>query len=296
MNTEMLKRAEAFKYAKKLKQPLTIALLISLSLHALALFSIGFVVPDPRQPPKILPPLEVVLVNSKSKLRPVKADSLAQHNLDGGGNTPDDRRAKMPLPALHNDQNMTLEQSAQRVKKLEQEVKQLLTQIKSAHTVGQDKIQNQTSQNDISGKDLVQRSLEIVRLEAEINKNIEAYQKIPRRKFIGPRTQEFRFAQYIEDWRIKVERTGNLNYPEAARQKQIYGSVQITVSILADGTIENLEISRSSGKPILDAAALRIVTMAAPFSPLPVDIRRDVDILGITKTMTFTLNNNIESE
>lgn len=296
MNAEMPKRAAAFKYAERLRQPLTIALLVSLSLHTLALFSIGFVVPDPRQSSKILPPLEVVLVNSKSKLRPVKADSLAQHNQDGGGNTPHDRRAKTPLPALHNDQNMALEQSAQRVKKWEQEVRQLLTQVKSIHTVGQDKIQNQTSQNGIGGKDLVQRSLEIARLEAEIDKNIEAYQKMPRRKFIGARTQEFRFAQYIEDWRIKVERIGNLNYPEAARQKQVYGSVQITVSILADGKIENLEINRSSGKPILDAAALRIVKMAAPFAPLPVDIRRDVDILGITKTITFTLNNNIESE
>lgn len=296
MNAEMLMRAEALKYAEKLKQPLTIALLISLSLHTIALFSIGFILPDPRQSSKILPPLEVVLVNSKSKLRPVKADSLAQHNLDGGGNTPDDRRAKTPLPALHNDQNMTLEQSAQRVKKLEQEVKQLLTQVKSTHTVEQNKIHNQTSKDGISGKDLVQRSLEIVRLEAEISKDMDAYQKMPRRKFIGARTQEFRFAQYIEDWRIKVERIGNLNYPEAARQKQVYGSVQITVSILADGTIENLEISRSSGKPILDAAALRIVKMAAPFAALPGDIRRDVDILGITKTMTFTLNNNIESE
>jgi periplasmic protein TonB len=292
----MLKRAETLKYANKLKQPLTIALLISLSLHALALFSIGFALPDPRQTPKILPPLEVVLVNSKSKLRPVKADSLAQHNLDGGGNTPDDRRAKTPLPTLQNDQNMTLEQSAQRVKKLEQEVKQLLAQVKSTHTVEQDKPHNQTPRDDISGKNLVLRSLEIIRLEAAINKDMDAYQKMPRRKFIGSRTQEFRFAQYIEGWRIKVERIGNLNYPEAARQKQIYGSVQITVSILADGTIENLEISRSSGKPILDAAALRIITMSAPFSPLPEDIRRDVDILGITKTMTFTLNNNIESE
>ncbi|MEQ1814145.1 MAG: energy transducer TonB [Candidatus Nitrotoga sp.] len=296
MNAGMPKRAGAFKYAGKLKQPLTVALLISLSLHTLALFSIGFVVPDPRPSPGISPPLEVVLVNSKSKLRPVKADSLAQHNLDGGGNSPNDRRAKTSLPALHNDQNMTPEQSTQHVKKLEQEVKQLLTQVKSTHTVGQDKIQHQTSRDGTSGKDLVQRSLEIARLEAEINKNIEAYQKMPRRKFVGARTQEFRFAQYVEDWRIKVERIGNLNYPEAVRQKQVYGSVQITVSILADGKIENLEISRSSGKPILDAAALRIVKMAAPFAPLPVDIRHDVDILGITRTMTFTLNNNIESE
>ena len=175
------------------------------------------------------------------------------------------------------------------------EVKQMLTRVNSIHNVNQDKTQNQTSLSGISGKDLVRRSLEIARLEAEISRNIDDYQKMPRRKFIGARTQEFRFAQYIEDWRIKVERIGNLNYPEAARQKQIYGSVQITVSILADGAIENLEISRSSGNTVLDAAALRIVKMAAPFAPLPVDIRRDIDILGITKTMTFTLNNHVES-
>lgn len=279
-----------------LKQPINIALMFSLGLHAIALFGIGFALPDPRQLPKFLPPLEVLLVNSKSKFRPVKADSLAQHNLDGGGNTPDDRRAKTPLPALRDDQNMTLEQSAQRVKKLEQEVKNLLTQVKSKHTVGQEQKPNKLSNEGISGQDLVQRSLEIARLEAEINKNIETYQKMPRRKFIGARTQEFRFAQYIEDWRIKVERVGNLNYPEAARKKQVYGSVQITVSILADGKIETLEVSRSSGQPILDAAALRIVKMAAPFAALPADIRRDVDILGITKTMTFTLNDKLEND
>jgi len=287
---------EHIKFAGKLKQPLTLALLISLSVHAFALFGIGFILPDPRQLPKFLPPLEVVLVNSQSKSRPDKADAFAQHNLDGGGNTPDDRRAKTPLPVISDDKNITLEQSAQRVKQLEQEVKRMLTQRISTHSVGQDQQQKKQAHEGLQGQDLVQRSLEIARLEAEINKNIETYQKMPRRKFIGARTQEFRFAQYIEDWRIKVERIGNLNYPEAARKKQLYGSVQITVSILADGKIENLEVSRSSGKGVLDAAALRIVRLAAPFAPLPADIRRDFDILSITKTVIFTLNDKLESE
>ena len=282
--------------ADKLKQPLNIALAGSLALHAFALFGIGFVLPDPRQLPKFLPPLEIVLVNSKSKSRPDKADVFAQHNLDGVGNTPDDRRAKTPLPVISDDKNITLEQSAQRVKQLEQEVKRMLTQRTSTHSVGQDKQQKKQAYEGVKGQDLVQRSLEIARLEAEINKNIETYQKMPRRKFIGARTQEYRFAQYIEGWRIKVERIGNLNYPEAARKKQLYGSVQITVSILADGKIENLEVSRSSGKGLLDAAALRIVRLAAPFAPLPADIRRDVDILSITKTVIFTLNDTLESE
>jgi protein TonB len=143
---------------------------------------------------------------------------------------------------------------------------------------------------------MLQRSLEIARLEAQISKDFDAYQKLPRRKFIGARTQEYRFAQYIEDWRIKVERIGNMNYPQAARQKNIYGQLQLSVSIRADGSVEKVEVSRSSRQPILDAAARRIVKLAAPFSPLPPDIRKDTDILTITRTWTFTSADTLQSE
>ena len=280
-----------------LKQPISFALAFSLVLHTLILFGIGFALPDPRKTSDFMPPLQVVLVNSKSTSRPSKADALAQHNLDGGGNTPEDRRAKSPLPSLRDDRQFTPEQSARRVRQLEQEAKRLLTQTKSTYTVAQEK--NKTQQEvsaQTSGQDMVSRALEIARLEAEISKDFEAYQKLPRRKFIGARTREYRFAQYIEDWRIKVERIGNLNYPEAARQKNIYGSLQLTVSIRADGSVESVDVSRSSGQRILDAAAQRIVRLAAPFSPLPPDIRKDTDILSITRTWTFTSSDRLESE
>ena len=280
-----------------LKQPLSAPLAFSLVLHAVALFGIGFVLPDPRKAADFLQPLEVVLVNSKSKSRPTKADALAQHHLDGGGNTAENRRAKNPLPNLSDSQQFTAEQSAQHVRQLEQEAKRLLTQTKNTHSVVQDKNTKPQEENaPTTGQDLVSRALEIARLEAEISKDMEAYQKLPRRKFIGARTQEYRFAQYIEDWRIKIERIGNLNYPEAARQKKIYGSLQLTVSIRADGSVESVEVSRSSGQRILDAAAQRIVRLAAPFARLPPDIRKDTDILSITRTWTFTSTDKLESE
>ena len=282
-----------------IKQPLAAALAFSLALHAFALFGIGFVLPDPRKSADFLQPLQVVLVNSKSRARPAKADALAQHSLNGGGNTPEERRAKTPLPTLNNGRQFTAEQSARRVQELEQESKRLLTQIKSTHSVVQENNQQQQQQQEserMKGEDLVQRSLEIVRLEAEIHKNLDTYQKMPRRKFIGARTQEFRFAQYVEDWRIKVERIGNLNYPEQARQQKIFGSLQLTVAIRADGSVESVEVSNSSGQRILDAAAQRIVKLAAPFAPLPPDIRRDTDILSITRTWTFTSSDRLESE
>ena len=280
-----------------LKQPLSPALAFSLVLHSFVLFGIGFVLPDPRKAADFLQPLQVVLVNSKSKTRPTRSDALAQHNLDGGGNTPEERRAKSPLPNLNDDKQFTPEQNARRVQQLEQEHKRLLTQIKSTHSVAQEKNQQQQPESEhMNGEDLVQRSLEIARLEAEIHKNFDAYQKLPRRKFIGARTQEYRFAQYVEDWRIKVERIGNLNYPDAARQQKIYGSLQLTVSIRADGSVENVEVSKSSGQRILDAAAQHIVKLASPFAPLPPDIRRDTDILSITRTWTFTQADKLESE
>ncbi|MEJ1959977.1 MAG: energy transducer TonB [Nitrosomonadales bacterium] len=138
--------------------------------------------------------------------------------------------------------------------------------------------------------------MEIAALEAQIDKDMSTYQKMPRRTFIGARTKEYRFAQYVEDWRVKIERVGTLNYPEAARLKKIYGSLQLTISIRADGSVESTEISRSSGQPILDAAAERIVKLAAPFPPFPADIRRDTDILSITRTWSFTQSDKLESE
>ncbi|OGS93830.1 MAG: energy transducer TonB [Gallionellales bacterium RBG_16_56_9] len=268
----------------------------SVALHAFALFGIALVMPDPRGAASFMQPLQVVLVNTKSKSRPTKADVLAQANLDGGGNTAEDRRAKSPLPTIRDDRQFTPEQLAKRVAQLEEESKRMLTKLKSGYRVVQPELRKQQNNAASSGDELVQRSLEIARLEAQINKNWDAYQKMPRRKHIGARTQEYRFAQYIEDWRVKVERIGNLNYPEQARRQQIYGKLQLSVSIRADGSVESVEVSRSSGHRILDAAAMRIVKLAAPYAPLPPDIRKDTDILTITRTWTFTSSDKLESE
>jgi protein TonB len=278
------------------KQRLTFAVLFSLSLHAFFLFGISFVVPEPKAPRSISQPLEVTLVNSKSNSRPNSATAYAQSNLDGGGNTEDDRRAKTPFPALGNGQRFTLEQATQRVHQLEQESKRLLTRNKSSYSVAEEKELRRQKSNNANGQDLVQRSLEIVRLEAQISKTLDMYEKMPRRKFIGARTQEYRYAQYVEDWRSKVERIGNLNYPEMARRQKIYGKLTLTVSIRADGSVESIEINRPSGQRILDASAVRIVKLAAPYPPFPPDIRKEVEVLSITRTWMFTSTDRLESE
>ncbi|MGA9665072.1 MAG: energy transducer TonB [Gallionella sp.] len=275
---------------------LSFSMIFSILLHAFILFGLVLVMPDPRNAANFLQPLQVVLVNSKSKSRPVQADALAQHDLDAGGNTPEERHAKSPLPSLRDNLKFTPEQQAQRVAALEEESKRMLTRLKSNYTAVQPAPKKQKISAAGEGEDLVQKSLEIARLEAQIDKNWDAYQKLPRRKFIGARTQEYRFAQYIEDWRIKVERIGNLNYPEQARRQKIFGKLQLSVSINKDGSVENVEVSTPSGHPLLDAAAIRIVRLAAPYAPLPPNITKDTDILTITRTWSFTPSDTLQSE
>ena len=280
-----------------LNMRLSAAMTFSVTLHAFMLFGVALVLPDPRSAASFIQPLQVVLVNTKSKSRPVKADALAQANLEGGGNTAEDRRAKSPLPAIRDDRQFTPEQLARRVARLEEESKRMLAKLKSDYKVAQPEPRKQQSNDTRSGEDLVQRSLEIARLEAQIDKNWDAYQKIPRRNNIGATAISAVEAQYIEDWRIKVERIGNLNYPDEARRRQIYGKLYLRVSINRDGSLGPVEVAKSSGHRILDAAAMRIVKLAAPYSPIPKEILQEYkDGITITRTWTFTSSDQLESE
>ncbi|GAB1234978.1 energy transducer TonB [Ferrigenium sp. UT5] len=278
------------------QERLAFAIACSFLLHAFVLFGITFSLPDARSLAKKLQPLEVTLVNSQSRTKPDKATAYAQRSLDGGGNTPDEVRAGTPFPVLGKDPNFTPEQAAQRTKALEREVKQLLARNKSDYRIEPQKVAPKKTDSTLSGEELVQRSLEIARLEAEISKNISFYEKLPKRKRIGARTEEYRYAQYVEDWRAKVEQIGNLNYPEAARRQKVFGSLLLTVNIRADGSVESVEINKSSGQRILDAAAQKIVRLAAPYTPFPPDIRKETDILSITRTWTFTTNDRLQAE
>ena len=276
------------------------AVAASIVLHAIVLFGVTFRPPDRARLDNVAPALEVVLVNARSTTRPLKADAVAQHNLDGGGNTDLERQAKTPLPVTRNDKQATeLSLASQRVQQREMEQKKLLTQIQSMAKVetATAKPEPQTETRVApTANDIRSTVAESIRLEAQIAQNLEAYQKRPRRTFLGGRTQEYRFSRYIEDWRIKIERIGTVNFPQAARDQKIYGSLRLTVSIKADGSVENVEVNRSSGHKILDDAAIRIVNLAAPYAAFPADIAKDTDILGITKTWTFTSSDRLATE
>jgi protein TonB len=273
------------------------ALGLSIAVHSVAL-GVHFQFPDAIrwQPPQ---PLEVVLVNAKTRERPVQAEALAQANLDRGGDVDQNRRARTPLPVTEpRNPGKDLTVAQRRRQQLETQQQLLLAQQKEVEkrlSEKQSPLKAEEPANQPSGRDLADLSLAAMRLQAQIDRQIDEYQKRPRKKFIGARTAEYRFAQYEEDWRMKVERIGSVNYPAEARGK-LYGNLRLTVTIRADGTVESIELDRSSGLKVLDAAAFRIVKMATPFAAFPSDIRRDTDLLVITRTWFFGQGDKIWTE
>ena len=279
------------------RRNLTLALGASLLLHGVLLV-VRFTPPDFIEKARERA-LDVILVNSKSKAKPDKAQAKAQANLDGGGNTDEDRRAKTPLPPSPSTrEGRELIEAQRRVAELEAQTQQQMTRLKSERAVSTDtsKVNPVAApEPNRSGADLASSARAIARIEGQIARQLEEYNQRPRKKFIGARVEEYRFAQYVEDWRQKIERIGNLNYPDAARGR-LYGSLVLTVVIKANGDLDRVEVNRSSGQRLLDDAARRIVQMAAPYAAFPESIRRDTDVLEITRTWTFTNMDRLRSD
>lgn len=261
---------------------------VSLVLHGL-LLSLHFKFPDVLKFSSTQP-LEVILVNTKTRERPSKAQALAQANLDGGGNTDQDRRAKTPLPVTKATEGKDLAEAKRRVAELEAQQQRLLALAKASPPVAASDAARPTPVDETtpqpSGRDLRELALAAMKLQAQIDKRHEEYQKRPRKQFIGANASEYRFAHYEEEWRNKVERVGTLNYPAEARGK-LYGSLRLEVALRPDGNVESIRLERSSGLKVLDEAAFRIVRMAAPYGEFPADIRKDTDLLIITRTWFF---------
>ncbi len=203
---------------------LWIALAASLFFHAV-LLSLHFKFPDASRAFQDKA-LEIILVNSKAARKPTNAQALAQANLDGGGNTEQNRRARTPLPPSAREQSgRELEQAQKRVQALEAQQQRLLALARSKETarLQTDQEAQPETAPSLSGRDLATRALEMARLEGEIDRQTDEYNKRPRVKNMGTRAEGVSYAQYSEDWRIKVERVGTLNYPEAAKGK-LYGA------------------------------------------------------------------------
>lgn len=265
---------------------LVMALTVSIGLH-MTVLAVRFVDPEFLKVRSSDPPLDIILVNAKSETRPGKPDALAQVNLDGGGANERGRRTS-PLPnSFEMRDGDSLEEARKSVQQLEEEQRRLLAALKESLQLRPSPRKENPSDVAQSGSAEEETRQRLARAQAEIAKQVSDYQKRPRKHHFMPSTSEYRYARYFEDWRARVEKIGNDNYPVEARGRY-YGSLRMTVSIRKDGAVVDTTVEKSSGSQVLDRAARRIVMLAAPYPPFPPDIARDTDILEITRTWIFT--------
>lgn len=273
----------------------------SVLLHLTIILGISFTVP--KMLPKLdsLPNLEITLVTSHNDIEPEEADYLAQANQEGGGESDQPAIPKSPIPPEpKGEPSPQLQRSQPKFNPPKVEVEFMTQPESSVQQVTQvqpkpaeERTSTEPPKPAVLEQTTAQR--ERARLSAEISRFWEEYQKRPRRTFVNARTREYRYAAYMEAWRAKVERIGNLNYPEEAKQRKLSGALVLDVALDPDGSVNTISVKRPSGHKVLDDAALRIVELAAPFAPFPENIRRDTDILHITRTWQFLQSNRLRS-
>ncbi|RLW57438.1 MAG: hypothetical protein B6D69_00095 [gamma proteobacterium symbiont of Stewartia floridana] len=220
-----------------------------------------------------------------------QADYLAQVAQSGGGEKrlqEKPQTAEPPAPP----------QAAQAPPPLQQPVSQTQP-LTTAQSEQQAAVENRIVERQpmpTASQLLNSKNMEIARLTAELERKSEAYAKLPKRKAISASTKEYKYASYLDAWRRKVERIGNLNYPDQAKRDRLYGNLVLHVAVKADGSVDQIRVLHSSGHKILDDSAIRIVRLAAPFSPFPNEIRKETDILDITRTWQFLRSGKLNAE
>jgi len=281
--------------ARPAADPIGATLLFSLLLHGVLLLGITF---HFAKPTPSLPTLDVTLVNVANREAPDKADFLAQANNRGGGQSNHAARPSQPFSgALPKPDPGAAMQNVAATTPQPREA----TPQRMVTTTGQSRfsVESDTAQTEVAPQDAptardLRRQQEMAQLSAELRNQTEAYAKRPRKKYISANTREYVYAAYMRGWSDRVQRVGNLNYPEEARRRDLHGDLLLTVGINRDGSIHSIDVIRSSGHPLLDAAAERIVRLAAPFPPLPAEAK--VDELYITRTWQFLPGNVLSSK
>ncbi|MGY3040136.1 protein TonB [Rhodanobacter sp. TND4EL1] len=276
--------------------PIGATFLFSLLLHGVLLLGITFhfVKPLPS-----LPTLDVTLVNVANRQAPDKADFLAQANNTGGGQS--DRAARpselfsgaipKPDPGI----------AAQPVDSTTPAPREATpTRMVTTSSVSDFEVTSDTARNQVDPQqptptaEELKRRQAIAQLAAELRKKKVDYAKRPKVKYLTASTREYAYAAYMRGWSDRVERVGNLNYPEDARRQGLHGDVLLTVVLNLDGSIKNIDVIQSSGHKVLDLAAERIVRLAAPFPPAPKSSEH-IDELNITRTWRFQPNNILQT-
>ena len=270
------------------RERLGATLVLSLLVHGMVILGVGFAL---NEAAPVLPTLDVILTEASTALTPEQADFLAQASNRGGGEHDEARRPRDRQTGKLPQAETGVAPAPMRAQAPAPSPPPRARIVSS--TQGRDQVARADATPPVElprplpeGERNIDRELAMARLAAEIHQDRERYAKRPNRKFVSASTREYEYAAYLRGWVDRVERIGNLNYPDEARRRRLAGQVVISVAIRRDGSVERAEVVDSSGQPLLDQAALRIVRLAEPYPPLPVTAE-DVDVLHVTRTWQF---------
>ncbi len=264
--------------------------------HGILILGVTFIsTPSAKQ--KIPPSLDVILVNTSNPSKTDNAEYLAQVSQDGGGSS--DKKVRptdlFSAPSLSQQPGIALQQTITTKPQIKQDIKKsLLTQKKSKYKIKTQKKSSQKNPRELL-TELKQQNKLPARLVEELSLVFQEHSKKPKEKFINSRTKEYIAATYMRHWIDKIERLGNADYPDEAIRKKLSGTLILDVVINADGSLQNIDLRRSSGHQILDDAAKRIVKMASPYRPFPEKLRKQADIIHITRSWEFLSSHELRS-
>ena len=273
-------------------------LFLAAVLHAAVILGLGFTLADPSQISKTL---EITLSTFKSEEKPKEADFLAQDNQQGSG-TLEHKAAPTTTeqaPFQDTDVKRVTPPATPQAPAVRQEAPKAAVATRAPQQqkapVKREEAKPTPPTPPAPVFDSAQLSSEIASLEAELAQDIQQYAKRPKiHRLNAASTMRDKGAWYKDEWRKKIERIGNLNYPDEARRQQIYGALRLLVSINRDGTLYEVQVLESSGQRLLDQAAMRIVRLAAPFAPFTGDLA-DIDRLEIIRTWRFERGDRLSS-
>jgi len=265
--------------------------------HVMVILGVTFSISPPADS-KTSPALDIILVQTQSPVEVENADYLAQISQQGGGDA--DKKARprelFSAPTLATTPGITEQSSVQQVQQQKKnEQLAMLTQNDAQYTINTEVDPSKADDSNTIDQTTVDKSLQTARLAAEISNNIEEQASIERTKYLNSSTKEFAPAQYMRQWIDRVERVGNLNYPDQARRNKLSGTLILDVVINADGELMKTDLRQSSGHQILDDAAKRIVKLAAPYSAFPAKLRKETDVLHITRSWEFLNNSSLRT-
>ncbi len=261
---------------------------LAIAFHGMLFFGVGFKLPGTKSN-SYEKTFNVVLAQFEAEKKPEKASFIGQANQEGGGDSEQLLAPSAKEIAQFDDPDQQSSEPAQARASMEETLPTMpiITSNGTLETTFQSNQQNQNHKNLPDSASLIDKSYRLSGLIANLdNQNInQAYKG--RKRSISASIHRDSDALYLDSWRRKIERIGNLNYPEKARLNKIYGNLTMKVAINKNGTINQVSIMESSGTKALDDAALRIVRLAAPFSPLTEEMAKDTDILEIIRIWRF---------